>query len=114
MQTTTPRNPRAGRRASTRDRTALTVPSRALTGRPSPSTIDFGSAKNERYNSQGTSAISRRGGIAPGYGSGALEPGTPRSTLEHPAVFGPAEVAPAGHQRRRQFDRGVVAVHDHG
>src|SRR6202035_3212234 len=59
-------------------------------------------------------AISRRGGIAPGYGSGALEARTPRSTLEHPAVFGPAEVAPAGHQRRRQFDRGVVAVHDHG
>ena len=50
---------------STSASSALTVPSSALTGRPSPSVIDFGSAKKERYSSQGVSAISSGPGTRP-------------------------------------------------
>ena len=71
MHATTPRTPRAGRRESITERTALTVPSRAFTGRPSASTIDFGSAKNERYKSHGTSAISSGAATGPAYALGA-------------------------------------------
>jgi len=43
------------------------VPSRAFTGLPRVSTIDLGSAKYERYSSQGTSAINSGAGTEPGY-----------------------------------------------
>src|SRR6202034_2712386 len=67
MQQTTPRSGRE----SIKERSALTVPSSALTGCPRSSTIDLGSAKNERYKSHGTSAMSSGAGIAAPYASRA-------------------------------------------
>src|ERR1700760_1484647 len=44
-------------------RTRLTAPSSALTGCPSPSVIESGSAKNERYRTNGPSIASRGPGM---------------------------------------------------
>src|SRR5436305_4205636 len=71
MHATTARGRRAAEGTSTSERIALTVPSSALTGRPRSSVIDLGSAKNERYSSQGTSAISSAGVTRPGYSAAA-------------------------------------------
>src|SRR5271170_1644255 len=103
MHATTPRTPRAGRRESINASTALTVPSRAFTGRPRASTIDFGSAKNERYKSHGTSAIKSGAATGPGYalagpgerarGEGAAEAGAQALSIQqfslHRKRFGP-------------------------
>jgi hypothetical protein len=48
MQATTARGGSLAEAGSISVSSALTVPSSALTGRPSPSTIDFGSAKKDR------------------------------------------------------------------
>src|SRR5207302_5985023 len=65
----------------------LTVPSSAFTGCPSPSVIEAGSAKNERYRSHGTSAIRSGAGI---------------SAQRKPP--------PAGRASARAVARGVVSV----
>jgi hypothetical protein len=90
------------------------VPSSAFTGCPSAPTIDLGSAKYERYSSHGTSAISSgwhsvSGPTSPGAGPAAwrAQPASIQQFSVHTKRFGSA------HQRRRQVDRGDVAVHDH-
>src|ERR1017187_6093875 len=85
MHAATPRGRRAGRRALITVNSALTVPSRAFTGRPSASTIDLGSAKKERYSSHGTSAISSGAGIY-------LRVGADIRPLNYPAAAPPASV----------------------
>src|SRR5580692_6130754 len=67
MHATTPSGGHADRRASEKVKIALTVPSSAFTGWPSAPTIDLGSAKNDRYSSHGTSAISSEAGTGPAY-----------------------------------------------
>ncbi len=81
-----------GGRASIADSSALTVPSSAFTGRPSPSVIDFGSAKYARYSSHGTSAISSGALTGRAYGSvygGVVPPPGPGVGLL-PAVVPPS------------------------
>src|ERR1039458_6110834 len=108
MHATTPRGRRAGRRASITDNSVFTVPSSAFTGRSSESTIDFGSPKNERYRSHGTSAIKSGAATGPGYAPGGVRAhrrATPptlngHSAFEHPAIFAPEKAVRSAHQGR--------------
>ncbi len=86
-----------GGRASIAESSALTVPSSAFTGLPSPSTIAFGRAKYARYSSHGTSAISSGAAGTPGayvpvYGGVVPPPSPALGAL--PAVVPPS--GPAG------------------
>ena len=121
----TPR-PRAAGALRSPTSSALTVPSSAFTGLPSPSTIDFGSAKYERYSSHGTSAISSGAGIgaqerrARAHGSGVVARRTRRAaTLRESCSAGraaafaalgalPAVVPPSGRRLARRAAAGEV------
>src|SRR6476660_2189444 len=94
MHATTQRTGLRAGRASITARIALTVPSRALTGLPSAPLIDLGRAKNERYSSQGTSAISSGPGTGGGYAL-RVRAGVRRLRLECPRREG------GGHLRER-------------
>src|ERR1700685_2326731 len=100
MHATTPSGGGVGGRWSKKVNIALTVPKRALTGCPSAPTIDFGSAKYERYSSHGTAAISSGAGTSSAYASSGPHARQPRQ---------PASIQQFSVQRKR-FDASDISA----